>query len=441
MKKFLISALCAVGIAAMSLPAFAVEHEFGGYWRTRAYTQKDFWPNGASDLSVVDTRTRLYYTAKFSENFKFVNKFEFNTIWGDDDGGDIGADGKNDWRVKNSYVDMTFCDWNVKVGIQGATYARGFLFDDDFSGISLTYKGNGFTIPFVWMMAVEGGEGYNTTTGKKNETYDVEYYFINPSFDYNENIKVNPFFMWVRSQDLSEYADRYAGAQLNFPGYISGATTGLDSADLYYLGLNMDFDYDAFSLWFTGIYMFGSMEYEKGWGRDKGYDVKAFLVALGGEADLGPFSVHAQTFYATGDDNDLNDYKMEAFVAPVGQSYVWSEIMGHRTFDDYESFNAPGEYPSNIWAVNLGATMKPVEKWTVEADLWYAQTAEDVDTWDSTVLNRKQDDKLGFEIDLAATYQIFDNMNIRFVGAYLFADDATGDDDPWLLGTQLEFSF
>lgn len=138
---------------------------------------------------------------------------------------------------------------------------------------------------------------------------------------------------------------------------------------------------------------------------------------------------------ASGDDDDTDD-DLDAFIAPIGQSYYWSEIMGLKTFDNQSSFNSPNERISNIWAVNLGTNFKPTAKWTIEGDVWYAQTVEDVTTWDG-----KQDDKLGFELDLAATYEIFDNMNIRFVAAYLFADDATGDDDPWLLGTQLEFSF
>ena len=38
------------------------------------FTQPD------SSYNRTDNRTRLYYTAKFSDDFKFVNKFEFNSI-------------------------------------------------------------------------------------------------------------------------------------------------------------------------------------------------------------------------------------------------------------------------------------------------------------------------------------------------------------------------
>lgn len=412
MKKLLISALAAVGIAAIAMPAFAVEHQFGGYWRTRAYTQNDYWHDGIRDVTQVDTRTRLYYTAKFSDNFKFVNKFEFNTIWGDNDGGDIGADGKGDWRIKNSYVDMTFCDWNVKVGIQGAVYARGLLFDDDFSGVTLTYNGDGFTVPIVWMKVVEGGYGDDAND------LDVDYLLVSPTFSVNENFSLNPMLGWLRSKE------------------DMGLWGGGDDLNVFILGLNADLNFDNVSLWFTGMYQFGTVDFAGGGDAD----VSAFLVAIGGEVDLGAFSIHGQTFYASGDDDPMDDDWEQFTLGPdLGQSYYWSEIMGHNTFDNNESWNSPGEYPTNIWAINLGAKFKPTEKWTLEGDLWYAMLAEDDVAWDGK--KWVEDDKLGLEVDLAATYQIFDNMNIRFVAAYLFADDATGDDDPWLLGTRLEFKF
>ncbi|MCB9494347.1 MAG: hypothetical protein H6681_02750 [Desulfobacteraceae bacterium] len=86
MKKVLVAALAVAFAVAMCVPASAFESEFGGYWRTRAYTNQDF--SGADNeakvyIQQVDTRTRLYYTAKFSDDFKFVNKFEFNAVWGD----------------------------------------------------------------------------------------------------------------------------------------------------------------------------------------------------------------------------------------------------------------------------------------------------------------------------------------------------------------------
>ena len=137
-KKILAVAVVAVCFIAFAIPASAIENEFGGYWRTRAYTQTDFSGNDdeSQDVSQVDFRTRLYYTAIINDNLKFVNKFEIDATWGDntfthtihnpDDGSDhdtkasggIGADGYN-FEIKNTYADFTIVPVTTKVGTQG----------------------------------------------------------------------------------------------------------------------------------------------------------------------------------------------------------------------------------------------------------------------------------------------------------------------------------
>ena len=84
MKKFAILALAAVMVIALTVPAAALENEFGGYWRTRMYTEGHFNGENNDDTNnrLVDTRTRLYYTAKINDNLKFVNKFEMDAVWG-----------------------------------------------------------------------------------------------------------------------------------------------------------------------------------------------------------------------------------------------------------------------------------------------------------------------------------------------------------------------
>lgn len=414
MKKLFVSAVAAVALAALALPASAFENQFGGYWRTRAYTQKDFAPDGKGDLSEVDTRTRLFYTAKFSDDFKFVNKFEFNAVWGDNDGGDIGADGKNDWRIKNSYVDMNLGDWNAKIGTQGGVIARGFILDDDFSGAVVTYQGAGFDVPVMWIKHTEGD------MGKKANEKDVDYWVVNPTVKVSDQLSVNPLFMWIGSENAQE-----------FKGYV----TGIKEVNLYYLGVNADMDYGMGSAWFTGIYQFGSVDAiannSFGVPAGKSVDVKAYLVALGGDVDLDAFKVHGQMFYASGDDSG-SDY--EQFFVPAGQSYYWSEIMGLGIFDNHQSNNAPGDKIGNIMAVNLGGSMSPMPKLKVTADVWYAQLNEKTS-------NSNNSKDLGTEINLKATYKVMDNLNLDVVGAYLFAGDATGKDDPYLVGTRLSFGF
>ncbi len=412
MRKLMVLLLAAGLFCVFATPAVALENIFGGYMRTRAILQQDFAGEDQSesqDLQRVDTRTRLYYTAKFSDAFKFVNKFEFNNVWGDTNGGDIGADAAN-IVVKNSYVDFTLGNVNSKIGIQGKVLNRGFIMDDDASGATFTYNAGDMAIPVFWLKAYEG---YNVTgeVTSKND-FDVDYYGINPSLKLG-GATVQPIFMWITSKDASEWLEDY------------------NEFDLYYLGADVDMELDAISLWFTGIYQFGSADLVAGGSSD----TSAYLVALGGSVGVNALDIHGQIFYATGDD-DAVDVDNDAFWVPAGQSYYWSEIMGLGIFDEGASANSPEDQISNIMAANLGVTVKPMDKLSLTADLWYAELAED---------NAAGDSVLGTEIDLIATYALMENLKLDVVGAYLFAGDATykgaNDADPYELGTRLSFGF
>ena len=135
MKKLSVLFLAAVLVLAFTLPAAAVENIFGGYWRVRAFTNQDFTGTDnnnlvtSKDKTKTDSRTRIYYTAKFSDDFKLVTKFEFDWAYGQTGagktGGNIGADAKGIFEIKNSYID--FNTWqkklNWKIGMQGYTIA------------------------------------------------------------------------------------------------------------------------------------------------------------------------------------------------------------------------------------------------------------------------------------------------------------------------------
>jgi hypothetical protein len=417
MKKLFVVLLALGLVVAFSMPASAVENIFGGYWRTRAFVQKDFNGNssGETDLQQVDTRTRLYYTAKFSDNFKFVNKFEMDAVWGDAAAGygDIGADGVK-VEVKNSYVDFNIAPVNAKIGVQYLTLGRGFLFADDFAGAVVTYKGDGVSVPFAWVKAYEGGKG-----DEKNDL-DVDYYVIAPKFTLDK-VTVNPYLVWATSDDASSW-DKSMGYPMSIGEY-----------DAYFLGVDLDAKVGAASVWFTGIYETGTIGNPAG---PEEADLAGWLIALGGKTKVGDVGVHGQFFYASGQDPDeANDYTV--FTAPVGQCYYWSEIMGYGIFDTQVTNASCGYKISDIVAFNIGATVKPMDKVSVTLDLWNASLAEDDANGESS---------LGTEVDLVVSYALLENLKLDVVAAYLFAGDATtmkaaDDANPYEFGTRLSFSF
>jgi hypothetical protein len=412
MKK-LLTGLLAVGLVlALALPAMAFDSEFGGYWRTRAYMQKDFTGSdtGAKNLQQVDTRTRLFYTAVFSEDFKFVNAFEFNVTWGDTSaGGGIGTDGTTIFRVKHSYANFTLGQVNFLIGLQPRILHRGFVFDDDYAGAVATFKGEGFSIPLIWMKAYEGG------IGKDKNDCDVDIYALKPTFTFG-NTALTPTLIYMYSQDAHNWA----------------STNQMKEVKVYYAGLDADMKFGAgSSAWFTGIYSAGTVGTINA--GDK--DVKSYLLALGGTAQLGALDIHGQAFFATGDDNPA-DKDAKAFYVPQGQMYYWAEIMGMGLFDSQASANACAGKISNTKAINIGVGFKASDALKITADVWHAKLAEN---------NSAGKDTLGTEVDLRITYALMKNLNLDVVAAYLFAGDATysgaGEKNPVEIGTQLSFRF
>lgn len=446
MKKMLVAAIIAVVGMAFTAPAFAVEHEFGGYWRTRAFSYNNFTGEDkteAYDYQAVDTRTRLYYTAVLNDYLKFVNKFEFDADWGDSGYGDIGTDGKGAVEVKNSYADFTMGSVNAKVGAHALELSRGFLFADDMMGATITFQGNGFAIPFVWVKPYDGGNG------KDANDDDVDYYAIAPSFTAG-SVVINPVVMYATSDNITAWDPKVnaltSGVDYSFNSSAPKLSTlgAFDDMDVYFLGLNLDATLGAAKVWFTGLYEDGSIDMVGG----GDLDVSAYIVALGASMNVGMADVHGQAFYASGDD-DATDSDLDAFWVPsqgawYGQSYYWAEIMGYGMMDDMVSNGSCGDKISNIMAINLGTSMKPMNKLTLKADLWYAELAEE------DYVNGEKD--LGFEVDLGLTYELVENLNLDLIAAYLFAGDRTNmdpttglkfdnDADPYELGARLSLSF
>ncbi|PIE60972.1 MAG: hypothetical protein CSA29_05765 [Desulfobacterales bacterium] len=388
MKKLAVALFVALLGFVFTAPAFALENQFGGYWRVRMYHQSDFngMDNGAADAQLADTRTRLYYTAVLNDNLKFVNKFEMDAVWGNGSYGELGSDGIS-VEVKHSYIDFNLGPYNFKVGTQGNVIQRGFVFDDDFSGIAGTVGDFGF----MYAKIKENGQDVSA---------DDQLYNLNYTVNINR-VKIVPNVTYMNLA-----ADEY----------------------LYYAGLDVDGQMGGYNYWVSLIYNGGELAND--------VDVKAFLIALGGDVTVSDMlGVHFQTFYATGDD-DPADKDMEAYQTGNGHSYYWAEIMGLGTFDNQASANSPGDQISNIWAVNLGVTYQVNEKLSFGGDLWYATLVEE---------NAADEKYLGTELDLTASYEVIEGLNLDLVAAYLFKGDATygGSDDanPYELGSQFSISF
>lgn len=442
MKKLLILSLAALMVVAFTLPASAFESVFSGYARERFYAQSNFTgedggdrdaagdPIDKGDLYRVDQRYRIGYTALVSDNLKFVTNFEFNASWGESNG-QIGTKSADAFLVRLAHMDFNAGALRFVVGQQNYEFGRGFVMSDSALGATASFKMGDALIPFAWF---KGNEGNDDTTD--NNAEDEDYFALYPVFNFGDNFSLNPFIVYGYSKnggdvslDFGENADPYQDGDVES-----------DGMSVYWLGVNADFTLGPVGLWVTGVYQGGTVDRQDAdpavVGADsKDMDVKAYSVGVGANMALGPASLHGQFFYMTGDDNE-DDNDLEAYFGNAGVSYYWSEIMGKGIFDS-QTVSGANTAASNLWAGNIGATIKPMEKLSLTGDLWYAGKPEK---------DANGEDELGFEVDLLATYQLVEGLNLDLVGAYLFAEDAvsldgSNDEDPWEVGTRLSLSF
>ena len=481
MKKFAILALAVLLVAAFTVPAAALENEFGGYWRTRFYQMGHFngENNDLGNYRLVDTRTRLYYTAKINDNLKLVNKFEMDATWGSGTGwsrngrsaaafsvldgngvtqtfviptsgnnrsyGETGADGAN-IEIKNSYADFNTGPLNWTVGVQPYSLFRDFYISDDDAGVIVRWPiTEGAGLAASWLKVYEGGED-----GGNNS--DVDAWTLSGWIYFNENISLKPSVSWSTSGQVDAvYGTALATNEAvigTFDTVTSPAVAGnYGSMNVVTYGFDFDMDYDTFGLWVTAFGQSGTLETA---GDD--VDVKAWLAAIGGNVMLGPVDLHGQFFYSPGDD-DLNqpnpllkDSDVENIVAPLG-SYYWAEILGYGIFDYYTCNGSPADKIYNIWAANIGASFNPMDKLKIGADLWYAERESDMLYINAlSPTGFKTANKLGTELDVRVTYQVVEGLNLDLVGAYLWAGDAvstdgTNNENPYEFGAQLSLSF
>lgn len=464
MKKLSVIALAALLVLALTIPAAAFESQFGGLWRTRAFTQNNFDGSntGTFDQSRTDTRTRLFYTAKFSDKLSFINQFEMNAAWGQPRTyGQLGADGTDGGTilsqtalstgstvmVKRSFVSLNLGKHNFRVGVQDFLLARGYLSDDDAAGFKAIFRvADNVFLPFIFLKTYDQG-GRSRIAGKLADDYDVNAYVIYPTIFLNKTTTLKPHVAHLQSENYSIAETK--GALMNrFPGAtkLAAWTTGLELD-----GKTGNYTYGA-----TGIYQFGDVAVPAiaAYNNSNKLNFKGYLFDLFGSVAMGPFDVRAKGIYASGNDKEVSrngfteTSDIKAFFNPgvggAGASYYWSEIMGLGIFDTTAPIGAPGDKISNLMAANIGATYKLLPTLRLAADLWYARTAQDV--W----MPRLGDYKgyLGTELDLVLTYTIVPNLNLDLVGAYLWAGDViskttapNASENPYELGARLQLTF
>lgn len=456
MKKNLVVLVAVLAAVAVAMPAFAVDFKYGGLYRLRWQSNDNVADGQDKDKGTgfddngnwFDQRLRMLFTFVASENLQLVTHWEADTLWGRESpgagrhgGGDIGADATN-LEMKNVYLEFNVPNTPVraKLGVQGASFLKGWIFADDFSGAVFSTKMDPVKVTFGYVAA----QNTNVTTTQEN----VDDFFL--SLDYANGpftASLVGWYQYAHNTNLSTYPDMSTGT------FYATTTPAVTDNNLFNLGLSLGYKTDMMVLGLTGIKNFGSYDLAGG----KGQDYTGWM--LEGTADFlwNPFTFHLGAFYTSGDKDNrasfdyADDY--DAFAYARGASYYWSELLGLGLLDvsvlgaDHLNPNHQGAYraadiPSNLWALNAGVIWQALPETKVTFNYYYVATATDVLADAATGAT---DDTVGHEVNLYISQGIIDKLNLTIVGAYLFADDAytiyKDDDDAYELGAVLQWRF
>lgn len=254
---------------------------------------------------------------------------------------------------------------------------------------------------------------------------------------------------------LFEYGDSRANKVSDAAAYPSFATS-------IYAAL------PYFKATFGPLYLEGEAAYT--FGTQKEYDGSAGNKCAGGtrcedvdwegwsaylhaKYDLKPMYFGAMIVYSTGDDPNTKD-KVEGGINAAlvaGQAFTPALILWNDPY--YTVFGAPGartrtnlsdpsrlQFMDNCLFVQGYVGVKPTPKWDIALKAAWAKADEKPAGY--------VDDVYGTEIDLVATYKIFDNLSYMVGAAYLFtgdyfkgAVDTTNLENQYMLMHQLTLTF
>lgn len=418
MKKFTLAALV-LGLALIfAVPAMAVDVALDGYMRASGYLEKNYPMNDDLDSynAYYDFRWRVNSTITVSDNLKMRSRTRiFNTVWGN------GADDSNDSTLSNidferAWMAITTPYGLLEVGKQ-LTAAFGTSFGDTESDawrIKYTGKFGGVTVVGVIQKNVERDGGSGTSDDYLLSDDDNDLYAIALVYP-TENWTLGSLQVFIRDD------------------------SGPDTLKHYVI--------DPF---FTG--KFGNLALQAELRADvgdtaTGGDFKGYAFNAEATYSLGMANLTGGIAYITGDNDPLDDdnkngvvgqdweklYIMFGTTGNAGQPGVLAGI-GNLASGSGNTAGFKGGY--------LGADTNITEKLNVGLLAGYGVADEEPDGFS---------DKYGTEVDLRATWQVYDNLTYTFVGAYLFAGDfwkdaadesITGNDDkPWALFHRLQLNF
>jgi len=506
LKKTVAIAAAAGALTAVALPAMAFENEFHGTSRLRYFISNYENGGGGNPLAQVDAakplsgvgavtgnrtdalrvnnyfeqRTRIFYTAKASDDLMLKTGFEIDSVFGDkaqsattgaatpagtgrNMGGALESDTVN-LETKWVYLQFKIPSTPVTVlaGIQPFKDSlKGIFADFDAAGIVTSTKLGGATLNAGYFRGYD--QSYFATAPRGMDNWQVG--AIEGKF--------------ALSKDANLAAVYYI---LDDNRAIDGVARAVYGTDFqaHVLGLAGDFKMGPLTLSGFGAYQGGIIKDYNLVTRGNAY-LNAFAYNVAAKAAVGPGSLKTAFLFTSGNDNgDIRDGHLKGWVGTSQfQNNAWASTAGTSTYNESGLFllnrNAAagtgttdaaivynpgnGTNPTTmqgLYLLTMGYDAKLGSKAYFNTNLGFAWSARTNAIKPINLATGRQNNTnfMGTEVNMETGYKMYDNLTFSLQAAYVFlgnyykgtscygsATAARFPQDPYTLRTSLIFNY
>ncbi|OGU14815.1 MAG: porin [Geobacteraceae bacterium GWC2_53_11] len=423
MKKTVAIAAAAGALAAISVPAMALENEFHGMYKFMGY-QSNFFNGASATLGkdagsgfMAEQRARLQYTAKANADLKLVTHFELDTRFGGknetylgagNDSGNLDAD-QLTLETKNIYLDVNcpLTGANVKVGMQPIADSYQSLFIlADMTGALASKSFGPATAAVGWFRLNDDTATGVAAVGK--QTTDL--IILDGKYALNKDMKVGASYYNV--QDDS-------------------AVTGYEL--MHMIGVNADLNVGPANIKPFAAFQFGDINSKD--------TMSGMLLGATSKTKVGPGAVNLSAVYMSGDETNGAAGGEKSFRAAVkggGTTYfnaanMWLLVRSGQAINSSHSILGNDLTAKGLGLMGVfGGYEATMGKLFYNANIGYAQT------------DKGTDKGIGTELNAQVGYKVYDNLTASGAVAYAILGDkfdASKADDPYAVNLQLSYTF
>ena len=429
--KKTVAILAAVGaLAAISVPAMALENEFHGIYNFN-FNGSNVQSSASADIQVGGTpekrqmnnyfeqRARLFYTAKVSDDLKFVTGLEIDHRYGDANA-DLDTDSIN-IEVKHVYLDFNLgSSFNAKTGLQAyQDTIKGLFISADVPAVITTTKLGAYTLGIGFSRFDDDFNGTTVTRlGDKNK----DLFILDNTFAITKDTKIAASYYF-----LADYATGTTGyAASNTPN--GSNILELANADAAIL-LNTFALSGESKVGPATLSGFAAMQagHQKAAGTQVRRYFHGWAANVAAKLAVGPGTARTAFLFTSGNNStDPGSYKgwvtssVNTYNEGNMQILARSTANSPSTTDQYVRRNV-----TNIALLTLGYDANLTDKIFLNGNLGFAWTPASNREFMGTGAagtahtNRNSGDFMGSEINLETGYKVSPNLTLKATGAYM----------------------